>query len=189
MKRQLSMVSEKLLLFLVCFILSHNSYAQSIKQLDNKYGYKDISFNDSLDKWKDKVEIRRNDKTIGIMAFMKDLSNYSFAGYNAMQVMLTFNSEDYSLESITVELAFQKADVPNGKYILYSLDEFLYVSNVLEDLFGKQEQYVRTGTDIIFRKWRGEKVELLFYYEHRGISSYDTGTMIIRKIDKESFEF
>ena len=56
------------------------------------------------------------------------------------------------LESITIELDFQKGDIANGIYNKYSLDEFLYVSEALEKLFGKQKQYVRTGTSIVFRR-------------------------------------
>jgi hypothetical protein len=158
--------------------------AQSVKVLDEKYGFKDIRLDDPYSKWAEKTILlssKGNEKSVK----MKNLTNYSFAGFYSDRLILNFTN-DY-IVNITVSLAFQQADVKNGKYIIWSLDEFNRVASSLESLFGKTEIKMERELDVPYKEWIGDKIKLIFGYSHTGVGGKDNGIMMITKIKKIDF--
>lgn len=163
----------KIIFFLSAFCILLSANGQTIKDLDEKNGFKEFTLGDDLFKWGAQLEYKgRNDDNSIIYTYTGNCCSKVFQ-YDIDDITLIFSERILVGIGITTK-KLQKEYAVSGKYTRIRTDDFNNVKASLAYLFGEPTAYDVLENDASFMySWMGKKVILILAYEYLGVSNGD----------------
>lgn len=144
---------------LVILIFTNFSYSQSIKNLDDKFGFKTISFNSKIDQYELLTKINQNNTNSKNNLYKYDSQNEELKKVfdeEFTDLFLSFNSKSSELEIIWLK---QKIFSKNDVCFAEGLKKIESLKNEYEKIIGKPTSILDTKEGFGFI-WQGSKVKL-----------------------------
>lgn len=167
-KRKLNFNMKKILFWFMVLHFNFSLLAQSVTELDNRNGFKDIHLGDAYSKWSKNLIFHKDGEKGEKLYFLNPskLSDYSVFDKETDAILIYFRAD--SIRRITIETDyFQKPKKESGKYTDINIDEVKPTLAYLTEVFGKSG-YAGEGdmkiNELFMFAWKGEKVILKVGY-------------------------
>jgi len=164
---------KKITFLAIMLIITNVLFSQSIKDLDNKNGFKDFKLSDSYSLWEDDLIFLNN---IG-----NDTKLYNYEGncceklfeYDIAKIALIFKENKLVSLRITTRKLQESKDV-SGKSTEYYGKDAQSINSSLAFLFGEPtSKRVPENSSAVFYDWESENILLISKYDFLGTFSGD----------------
>lgn len=161
---------------LTIIIFTNFSYSQSIKNLDDKFGFKTISFNTKIDQYELLTKINQkntNSKNDIYKYNSQDIDLKKVFDEEFADLFLSFNSKTSELEMIWLR---KKIHSKNDLCLTEGLKKIEYLKSEFEKIIGEPTNILDTEKGFGFI-WQGDKIKLTIIVSSIDSNVNDDGTI------------